>query len=120
MPVVDTDFVTWEPDANGRYPIQALHYSVMHPHVLRTHDDLAMDRSRPGSSALADRRSRLWTYGVAVRASDYVLNEDGTPHPPIAPGRDDSFYEGRNLRLDTATFRRDTSEAYRQLGESMF
>jgi hypothetical protein len=119
VPVVDTDFHSWEPDENGRYPVQALHYSVMHPYVLAHDDDLKYDRARPESSVGANNRSLLFTYLRVARASMVnVVDQDGNQQPPIPVQIVDepSTYGGGKFSLDTVGLREDSSKFYKRIG----
>jgi hypothetical protein len=114
--VVNTKFRTWEPDELGRYTIQALHYSVMHPHVLRRDDDL--QRAAPYSSVTAHNRSLLWVYAVAETASRLnVIDADGNPYGPISVSEADKLdYSSLNLRIDSDALRIRSTDFYHSIG----
>ena len=85
VPVVNTDFITWEPDAAGHYPAQALHYSLMHRIVSAGDPDLVSGKNHSRSSLAVHTKSLLNTYVVTDFASRFrVLNADGTPHEHLA------------------------------------
>lgn len=115
--VVNTQFVTWKPDAEDTYPVQALHYAIMHPHVMQRDSDIRTED--PFSSVGAHNRSTLWTYGIADIASrTNVVDADGNPYGPINTRDADGIdYDVLNLRLNTAALRQNASDFYHSIGE---